>query len=107
MEDEDLQDIRKRTMDIQNMMRSLVNGAGPGGPSFSNSSGANPLPFRSSTMPSPAVKTEELEIYGKVQQEGPIGIASITLGIAGWGTFLDPVEAGIVLPRQMDEAYAT
>lgn len=107
MEDEDIQDIRKRTIDIQNMMRSLVNGAGPGGPSMPSSSGPNSLPFRSTTMPSSAVKTEELEIYGKVQQEGPIGIASVTLGIAGFGTFLDPVEAGIVLPRQMDEAYAS
>ncbi|KAG7548948.1 hypothetical protein FFLO_03153 [Filobasidium floriforme] len=154
----DLREIKRRTIDIQNMLKTILSSQshshsqsqnqnrdqgssalalastsasalGPAlPPSFVPSSLPIPTTYPSttstSTRPSTTTTTttphqtqtqhhhhnhhtEESDLYGKTHPEtgGPIGSSFLALGLASQPVYLDPIELGVVLPREMERVY--
>jgi hypothetical protein len=137
---EDLQEIKRRTIDIQNMLRTILSSQ----PQFQSpstmilaSTSKSALPSAATLPPSIPVpdryhstttsrptsthqnqsyghnhhyhhnqNSEESELYGKTHPEGgPIGSSLLALGLACPPVYLDPIELGVVLPREMERVY--
>jgi hypothetical protein len=147
--DQDLQEIKRRTIDIQNMLKTILSSQphsqsqarfqspstltsasalGPAlPPSFGSSSVAIPDKYPSITSAWPPITTttthqnqshsrnhhnhnhhtEESDLYGKTHPEtgGPIGSSLLALGLASPPAYLDPIDLGVVLPREMERVY--
>ena len=100
-EEDDLQEIKQRTRDIQDMLKKILPVQDPPSQAFPSTMS---MPTRQASVRTTG-QTEESVIYGKTQQEGPIGFSVMTFGLASMYTYLDPIELGIVIPREMERAY--
>ncbi|KAH8088233.1 hypothetical protein HD553DRAFT_192468 [Filobasidium floriforme] len=156
----DLREIKRRTIDIQNMLKTILSSQphsqfqnqnqirdqGSSGLALASTSAsalepALPLSFVPSSLAIPNTyssitstststrppttttstnttthqtqhhnhnhHTEESDLYGKTHPEtgGPIGSSFLALGLASQPVYLDPIELGVVLPREMERVY--